>query len=210
MGMDDEWKKVFDERASKDMAEHEKGYWTKKGYKQLLRVTLRIARKLKGVRTVLDVGCGTGRYCGELSAMGFDVTGVDYSEKLVELARQLFPKASFVVGNGYSLPFRDKGFDLVLSIGALQVVENHERFIAELCRVAKKHVVMSTLYSHRKKDLGKHLQEMLKDDPWPTREYHPEDLTPLLEKSGFSFEVITHEGKERIRDGFFIIATRKG
>ena len=38
------------------------------------------------VRTVLDVGCGTGSHALILSAMGYDVTGIDLSEKMLRIA----------------------------------------------------------------------------------------------------------------------------
>ncbi len=38
------------------------------------------------VRTVLDVGCGTGSHAFILSAMGYDVTGIDLSDKMLQIA----------------------------------------------------------------------------------------------------------------------------
>lgn len=38
------------------------------------------------VRTVLDVGCGTGSHALILSDMGYDVTGIDLSEKMLQVA----------------------------------------------------------------------------------------------------------------------------
>jgi 2-polyprenyl-3-methyl-5-hydroxy-6-metoxy-1,4-benzoquinol methylase len=38
--------------------------------------------------TLLDAGCGTGRYAGELARRGYAVEGVDRSSELIETARQ--------------------------------------------------------------------------------------------------------------------------
>jgi 2-polyprenyl-3-methyl-5-hydroxy-6-metoxy-1,4-benzoquinol methylase/GNAT superfamily N-acetyltransferase len=38
--------------------------------------------------SVLDVGCGTGRHATELAALGFDVTGIDYLDNLIQRARE--------------------------------------------------------------------------------------------------------------------------
>jgi SAM-dependent methyltransferase len=210
MGMDDEWKKSYENRAKKDLPEHEKGYWTEEGYAQLLRITLRLVKKIgKEVDNILDVGCGVGRYCHELSKLGHKVVGVDYSEALVEEARKNYPGLTFEVDNGYDLKHEDKSFDLVISIGALQCLEDHERFIKELCRVSKKYVLVSTLLSDVKHDLDKELEKLLKKDTWPTRDYHPDHLTDIFDKAGFKTDVILKEWESDIRDGFFIIAVRK-
>jgi ubiquinone/menaquinone biosynthesis C-methylase UbiE len=39
------------------------------------------------VHSVLDIACGTGRHSVALAAAGYDVTGIDYSDKLLKIAR---------------------------------------------------------------------------------------------------------------------------
>jgi SAM-dependent methyltransferase len=50
--------------------------------------------------TLLDAGCGTGRYTGELARRGYLVEGVDRSSELIETARQAGR------GRGHSVSFR--------------------------------------------------------------------------------------------------------
>src|SRR4029450_9325385 len=50
--------------------------------------------------TLLDAGCGPGRYAGELARRGYAVEGVDRSPELIQTARQS------VRGHGNSLSFR--------------------------------------------------------------------------------------------------------
>ncbi len=57
--------------------------------------------------TILDAGCGTGRYAGELARRGYAVEGVDRSSELVETARQCvggYANVSFRVGDIRALP----------------------------------------------------------------------------------------------------------
>lgn len=50
--------------------------------------------------TLLDAGCGTGRYAGDLARRGYAVEGVDRSSELIETARQS------VRGGGNAVSFR--------------------------------------------------------------------------------------------------------
>jgi SAM-dependent methyltransferase len=64
-----------------------------------------IVRRLRGseipVRTVVEVGCGAGPLSAELARSGFEVTGIDISRELLEIARTGAPGAQFVHGSIY-------------------------------------------------------------------------------------------------------------
>jgi SAM-dependent methyltransferase len=67
---------------------------------------------------VLDVGCGPGRHSHALATRGFDVVGVDISERFVTLARENAPAGSSVAferADARSLAF-DAEFDAVISL----------------------------------------------------------------------------------------------
>jgi SAM-dependent methyltransferase len=46
---------------------------------------------------LLDLACGTGRHARELAALGWEVTGIDYSEALLERARTNAPHSRFLL-----------------------------------------------------------------------------------------------------------------
>jgi ubiquinone/menaquinone biosynthesis C-methylase UbiE len=208
MNLDEAWKTIYDTRAKRQIPEYLKGNWSKEGYEQLLDITLKLCTQQTQCHTVLDVGCGIGRYCEHLQKLGFNPTGVDIAPNMIEFAKAQFPTISFAVANGYDLPFKDCEFDLVISIGALQCLEDYERFVSELCRVAKYTIIISTLYNKIQTNLKEELAQKLKEYEYPSREYHPNHLIPLFTKAGFTVEIITEcEGKE-ITDGYFIIAKR--
>ena len=48
---------------------------------------------------VVDLGCGSGLWAGELTRAGYRVLGIDISEAMVELARRRAPEAEFRVGS---------------------------------------------------------------------------------------------------------------
>lgn len=63
---------------------------------------------------VLDLGCGSGRVTAPLAEHGFDVVGVDVSEALVEVARELHPDVEFRVDDATALSALDESFDYVV------------------------------------------------------------------------------------------------
>ncbi|GIU69565.1 MAG: hypothetical protein KatS3mg002_0801 [Candidatus Woesearchaeota archaeon] len=208
--MEKSWKKQYEKRAKLNIPDYEKSFWNEEGQKQLLEVTLYLISKIKDAKTILDVGCGPGLYCEILKQKGYEVTGVDYSKNIIEYARKNYPHLKFIVADGYNLPFKDKQFDIVISIGALQCLVEHEKFIKELIRVSSKAVIISTLLKKKKsKNPMRTLREQLKNDPFPCREYHPSELIPIFEREGMSLGVYTKHNKEYIKMGGFIIAKHK-
>jgi len=67
--------------------------------------------KERGIKSVLDVACGTGYTACALNRRGFGVTGVDLSPAMLSTASQKAGGCSFVRGDGTALPFREKSFD---------------------------------------------------------------------------------------------------
>ncbi len=52
---------------------------------------------LKDKKKILDVGCGAGVKSKYLTGKGLNVTGIDFSEKLIEIAKREVPGAQFHV-----------------------------------------------------------------------------------------------------------------
>lgn len=49
--------------------------------------------------TILDIGCGTGYETRRIKELGFNVTGIDFSEASIKIAKQHSPEIDFRVGN---------------------------------------------------------------------------------------------------------------
>jgi SAM-dependent methyltransferase len=85
-------------------------------------------------RLTIEVGCGEGRMCRELSLRGHVVIGIDQSHVLVELAAQ-DRSTPCVTGDGMALPIRDATADLVIAFMVLQDVDDLEGVVQECARV---------------------------------------------------------------------------
>jgi ubiquinone/menaquinone biosynthesis C-methylase UbiE len=87
--------------------------------------------------SVLDVACGPGYVSAAAKKLGAIPTGIDFSEKMIAIARMVLPDIPFVQGDAQNLPFADGCFDRVLSNFGLLHVSHPEKACAEACRVLK-------------------------------------------------------------------------
>jgi demethylmenaquinone methyltransferase/2-methoxy-6-polyprenyl-1,4-benzoquinol methylase len=95
-----------------------------------------LARVGPGSRA-LDVATGTGDLAIELSARGAQVVGLDFSERMLELARAKAPGIGFVQGNALELPYADASFDAVTVGFGARNFSDLERGLGELARVTR-------------------------------------------------------------------------
>lgn len=96
---------------------------------------------------VLDVACGTGFLTRHLRG---DVTGLDQSARMLEMARTRLPDASLVQADALVLPFHDESFDRVVSghfYGHLDATQR-ATFLREARRVAPELVLVDASRAH--------------------------------------------------------------
>jgi ubiquinone/menaquinone biosynthesis C-methylase UbiE len=87
---------------------------------------------------VLEVGCGTGCDLLQFAKNGAIATGVDITERHLQLARERVGSLATVVkGDGRSLPFPDNTFDYVYSHGVIMCSDEPRRMVEEIFRVLK-------------------------------------------------------------------------
>ncbi|PYK25602.1 MAG: hypothetical protein DME59_10055 [Verrucomicrobia bacterium] len=86
----------------------------------------------------LDVACGPGYVSAAAKKLGAVPTGIDFSDKMVAIAKRMFPEIRFMQGDAQDLPFEDGSFDRVLMNFGLLHVSHPEKACVEVCRVLKR------------------------------------------------------------------------
>jgi ubiquinone/menaquinone biosynthesis C-methylase UbiE len=182
---------------------------------------------LPGSGSVLDVGCGTGRISVYLAERGYRVTGIDVSEGLLSVAREISTKRShdihFFHTEGITLPFLDEEFDIIIGFKILCYIPTRERndYLKELYRVLKPNGICIITQNivpddyiddardeHFTNSRASHFQLLERGDNFPlgigyVRWFTESDLLNELRNTDFEFELfesdIEHKGAGYIR-----------
>lgn len=86
----------------------------------------------------LDFGCGAGRSTAFLRALGFEVTGIDISPSMIELARDTDPASRYLlVEDGNFNALVPRSFDLILSAFAFDNIPGNDGRVARLRGLGK-------------------------------------------------------------------------
>jgi demethylmenaquinone methyltransferase / 2-methoxy-6-polyprenyl-1,4-benzoquinol methylase len=86
---------------------------------------------------VLDACCGTGDLAVAATRAGGRVTGLDFSEPMLERARRKAPELEWVRGDLLELPFAAESFDAATVGFGVRNVDDLERALSELRRVLR-------------------------------------------------------------------------
>ncbi|MGD9732801.1 MAG: class I SAM-dependent methyltransferase [Desulfamplus sp.] len=96
--------------------------------------------------SLLDIGCGTGRSLEPLLNLGLNLTGVDPSPYMLDIARdRLGDKADLHRAFAEELPFDDNSFNYAFFMTSLEFTQMPAKAIEEACRVAKDKVFIGVL-----------------------------------------------------------------
>lgn len=97
-----------------------------------------LLRNVQG-RKLLEVGCVTGHWIQFFSEYGFEVTGLDISERMIDIAKSKnISNVSFQVADGHSLPFSDETFNATAAITTLEFVRDSDAVLQEMIRCTRK------------------------------------------------------------------------
>ena len=170
----------------------------------LFDAVIRLCRQA-GARRVLDLGCGNGAFCRELSRHGFEAAGCDPSESGIRVASASVPDATFARIGVYDDPaaLSTDPFDAVV---AMEVVEHlylpgHLPVFARRVLKPGGRLVVTTPYHGYLKNLAISLSGRW-DAHWSPlwdgghiKFWSARTLRQLVEPAGFSYEAFAGVGR---------------
>jgi len=157
---------------------------------------------------VLDLGCGTGRLYEIFKDKNTDYTGIDFSEKLIHLAREKY-RLKFIVGDILNLPFSEEKFDSVWAIAVLHHIPSKElrgRAIAEIKRVLKPNGRVIVACWKIKSFLRKNLFIPFRGKKRYYYAFSKKELEKLFQDAGFKIEESRYFKRGNKKTNIFIVA----
>lgn len=113
-----------------------------------IKLMLELLKPEKGQR-VLDIGCGTGISLEPLLDKGLNLTGIDPSLYMLDLAsKRLGNQVDLHRGWAEDLPFDDNAFDSAIFFTSLEFTDRPAKAIEEASRVAKDTLIICVLNRH--------------------------------------------------------------
>lgn len=89
--------------------------------------------------SVLDIGCGVGKYHQLLTPNFKSISGIDVSEDSIKIAKTNNPNVSYEIYQGQTLPYADNTFELTYTICVMHHVPPTQwnNFAKEMMRITK-------------------------------------------------------------------------
>lgn len=165
---------------------------------------------------VLDLGCGNGRFYPAFKKRKAEYYGIDFSSKLIEIAKEKYPSGNFSVSDVFDLKFQNEFFDKVYSIAVLHHMPEEElriKFLKEATRVLKtKGLLVLTVWDLKDKQKNNEKDVFLSWYGAKDCYFHVFTLKELEELVVFSGLKIIEKGEiivgQRPYNNFYIICQK--
>lgn len=131
------------------------------------------------IKSVLDVGTGSGLFAEEFYNRHITVAGVDINLEMIKAAKEYLPECEFKLSTAEEIPYKDKSFDLVFMGLVFHEVDDYYKALSETKRIAGVSAAILE-WPYLEQEIGPALEIRLKE----------EFIKELAERAGFSkFEI---------------------
>ena len=90
------------------------------------------------VKSLVELGCGTGHWTEFFSDLGFSIKAIDISKEMLAFAMaKNIKNADFQLGDMQNIDFPDESVENIIAITSIEFVVNREKVIREIYRVLK-------------------------------------------------------------------------
>ena len=181
-------------------------------YRRQWALIRRILADLQGVRRVLDLPCGTGRYTGPLAESGYRVAGADISREMMEMARRKRPPGDGVLGylqaDAERLPLADGAVDCVVSIRFTFHLDSpaRVRVLREMKRVSSRWVLLDYRHLYTLRYLRRVTAQRLGLDDRPFERVSRRGLAQEVRAAGLRVHRVVRGGFPGFSDKWLVVA----
>lgn len=167
------------------------------GYKDVLNTIYNIVRTKEKAK-VLDIGFGTGILAKKLYDDGYEIYGIDFSQRMIDISREKMPLAKLIqydFSKGLPEKLKDIQFDYIVSTYAMHHLEDEDKikFIKKLENHLSKEgkIIIGDIAFKSRKLLEQCKEE---NDEWDDEEIYFvfDEIEELLPNRDIKFTVISH------------------
>jgi cyclopropane fatty-acyl-phospholipid synthase-like methyltransferase len=145
--------------------------------------------------SVLDLGCGVGiPFDKYLVERGFQVTGIDISQKQIDLSKKNVPSARFLKGDFSEFDFGNSKFDAIMSFYAVFHIprEEHKDLFIRMKNLLKKNGIFLVSLGTSDEEYGEESDWCGVTMAWST--YDPETYKKMIDEVGLKILEEKFEG----------------
>jgi SAM-dependent methyltransferase len=168
-----------------------------------------------GVKTILDLPCGTGRFTGALAREGFEIVGSDISLEMLQKAASI-PDGQhatirgYVQANAEHLPLRNDSLDCVVSIRFMMHVDpaTRVRMLREFGRVSRRWVIIDYRHCYTFRYVLTHTFGKLGLGRMPLSRVSRSELEREFGDAGFAIRNVIRVSTPLLSDKWIVLAER--
>ncbi|WP_236976297.1 class I SAM-dependent methyltransferase [Membranihabitans maritimus] len=136
------------------------------------------------VETLLEFGCGTGRFTRWWKDIGIKASGGDISPFMLGQAIHLF-EGDVVLADSHHMPFKDHTFDALAFITTFEYYKDPVKVIREAARVGKYGMVFGMMNRNSTKVVRRRIQQTFGQNPFyiTATFYTPRKLISIIEEA---------------------------